>query len=191
MIDSDAYVPLVRGLAEAGVAAALVDVPYRLAPTRNALATLWDRLRAAHADLSTGEAGDRRGVMIGGHSRGARLASEFVAAHPDVFAGLAIVGSTHPRDRDLSRWTMPVLKILGSEDCVAPVAGARANAALLPPLTRWVEIPGANHRQFGYYGWQLGDCPASISRAEQHRLTVELLLSFLQVSDGSNAPGRL
>jgi pimeloyl-ACP methyl ester carboxylesterase len=183
MIDADAYVPLVRSLAAAGVPAAIVDVPYRVAPTSNARATLWARMQAAHADLSRGESGNARGVIVAGHSRGGMFASEFVATRPDVFAGLAIVGSTHPRDRDLSRSTLPVVKILGTADCVASVSGARANSARLPAHTRWIEIPGANHRQFGYYGWQLGDCEASISREEQHRLTMEALLGFVGVGD--------
>jgi hypothetical protein len=62
---------------------------------------------------------------------------------------------------------------------VASPAAARANAPLLPPETRWVDIAGGNHRQFGYYGWQLGDCAASISREEQHRQVIGAVTAFL------------
>jgi hypothetical protein len=111
------------------------------------------------------------------------FASEFVATHPDVFTGFAIIGSTHPRDRDLSHSTLPVLKILGSSDCVASVSGARANSSRLPSSTRWIEIPGANHRQFGYYGWQLGDCGATFSREQQHLQTISAITAFLGALD--------
>jgi hypothetical protein len=40
-----------------------------------------------------------------------------------------------------------VVKILGSRDCVAPADDARANAARLPPHTRWIEIAGCNKRR--------------------------------------------
>jgi hypothetical protein len=53
------------------------------------------------------------------------------------------------------------------------------NAARLPADTRWVEIAGANHAQFGYYGPQLGDDKATITREEQQRRLVELIMSEL------------
>jgi len=107
------------------------------------------------------------------------LASEFAADRPDDLAALVLIGTTHPRERSLSWARWPVLKIVGSADCVAPIAAARANQARLPRDTRWLEIAGANHRQFGYYGWQVGDCDASISREEQHRQVVEAVVALV------------
>jgi len=40
-------------------------------------------------------------------------------------------------------------------------------------------MAGANHRQFAYYGWQLGDCGATISREQQHRRTIAAITTFL------------
>ena len=94
-------------------------------------------------------------------------------------AGLALIGTTHPRDVDLYHSKIPVLKIYGTQDCVATVARVMANARLLPPSTTWVRIEGGNHRQFGYYGYQLGDCGATISRESQQRQTAAALISFL------------
>jgi pimeloyl-ACP methyl ester carboxylesterase len=107
------------------------------------------------------------------------LAATFAADHPEQVDGLVLIGTTHPRDRDLSAMGRPVLKILGSADCVASVRDARANAARLPAATEWLEIVGGNHRQFGYYGWQIGDCAATLSRDDQHRQTAEAIVSFL------------
>jgi hypothetical protein len=42
------------------------------------------------------------------------------------------------------------------------------------------EIAGANHAQFGYYGMQLGDSSATISREEQQRQTAVAILTFLE-----------
>jgi hypothetical protein len=37
-------------------------------------------------------------------------------------------------------------------------------------------IDGGNHSQFGYYGFQLGDHRATVSRAEQQAQTIRALL---------------
>jgi pimeloyl-ACP methyl ester carboxylesterase len=174
LIDPNAYVPLVRAVADAGIAAAIVNVPWRAAPTEAMRNTLWDRIEHARRDVGGG-----RPAVLGGHSRGGMLASEFSALHPGAVAGLVLIGTTHPRDRDLSSATFPVLKVLGTADCVASVTDARANQARVPPQTRWLEIEGANHRQFGYYGWQIGDCDASITREEQHRRVVTAVADFV------------
>lgn len=178
LVDPDAYVPLVRGVADAGIPSAIVELPMRIAPTEAMRATLWAHIRAA-----AGAIGGGRPVVLAGHSRGGMFAATFAHEQPEAIAGLVLIGTTHPRERDLSTARFAVLKILGSSDCVASVSAARANAPLLPVGTAWVEIAGGNHRQFGYYGWQLGDCTATISRGEQHKQTIEALVSFVTKSE--------
>ena len=95
-----------------------------------------------------------------------------------------VESDTHPRDVDLSGATWPVMKILGSADCVASIRNARANASRLPAGAQWIELAGANHRQFGYYGWQLGDCDAAISREDQHRQTIDAIVAFVRAVAG-------
>jgi hypothetical protein len=63
----------------------------------------------------------------------------------------------------------------------------RAGLALggrLPPGTRHVRIDGGNHSQFGAYGFQPGDWPATISRTEQQRQTLEAVLRMLREVSG-------
>jgi hypothetical protein len=55
-----------------------------------------------------------------------------------------------------------------------------ANSQYLPDDTNWVLIDGGNHSQFGYYGSQLGDNAATISREQQQELTVEAILFALK-----------
>jgi hypothetical protein len=64
----------------------------------------------------------------------------------------------------------------------------KANAKYLPPQTRWVVIEGGNHSQFGYYGFQLGDNRATISRSAQQAATLEAILGTL--GRASAADGR-
>lgn len=117
--------------------------------------------------------------ILAGHSRGAMLASRFMHENGDGPAGLVLIATTHPRDFSLGAMTKPVTKIYGTYDGVATYAEMRQNQHLLPQNTTWVEIPGANHIQFGYYRHQLGDDKATISRAEQQKLLEAALLKAL------------
>jgi pimeloyl-ACP methyl ester carboxylesterase len=117
--------------------------------------------------------------VLGGHSRGAAIAARFAHRHREDLAALLLIGTTHPRDQDLSALTLPGLKISGSRDCVADLDQSLANRSRLPAHTVWVTVEGANHAQFGHYGPQLGDCRATISREEQQRETLETMVSWL------------
>ncbi len=89
---------------------------------------------------------------VGGHSLGAAIAAQFVHEEPDAFAGLILIGTTHPRDFDLSGFAGDVTKLVGTNDRVAPRTKVGQNKALLPKSTHWVVIEGGNHAQFGHYG---------------------------------------
>jgi hypothetical protein len=54
--------------------------------------------------------------------------------------------------------------LYGTRDTVADVVKLEASRANLPAHARRVRIDGSNHSQFGYYGFQPGDWPATITR---------------------------
>lgn len=173
-IEPDAYGPLLRSVAEAGHVAVLVRMPWRTALTAGMQHTLWERIDGVVGKSNPGQA-----WVLSGHSRGAALASTYLSQRTGKLAGLVLIGTTHPRDVDLSKSTIPIAKIFGTRDCVADSAKMMANAHLLPPATQWIRIAGGNHRQFGHYGYQLGDCSATISRSAQQALTARALIAFL------------
>ena len=78
------------------------------------------------------------------------------------------------------------MKIFGSQDGVADPQDILANKSLLPKNTMFVEIEGANHAQFGYYGSQLGDNEAQISREKQQKIVLQNILWFIQANDHSD-----
>ena len=129
--------------------------------------------------------------FIGGHSKGAALAAKYAGKNSEKLKGLLLLGTTHPKsvEYDLSKLPLPVLKIFASRDGLATPEKVLENRRLLPPQTVFHEIKGGNHSQFGYYGFQLGDYSATISREAQQEETLSLILSFLdknQLGDVQN-----
>lgn len=165
-------------MAEAGFPAVLVELPRRGAFGGADDPRVFERARAAMASTPGG-----RSWIAAGHSRGGAVAARFASIDATSLAGLVLIGTSHPRDVSLAQLAIPVVKVLGSRDCVAEVDKSERNRRLLPPAARWIVIDGANHSQFGSYGFQPGDCFASIDRARQHALTVEAILEALRAAD--------
>jgi pimeloyl-ACP methyl ester carboxylesterase len=92
---------------------------------------------------------------------------------------MVLVGTSHPKEDDLSFLPMPVTKVYASNDGIAPPDRVRSKQRLLPKHTRWVYINGGNHSQFGHYGHQLMDGKATVSRTGQQTITRLALLRAL------------
>ncbi len=175
LVAPEAYAPMARRVAEQGHPVSIVRLPFRMAPTPAYEAMVFETA------LDTMAASPRPWV-IGGHSRGGMLATKFAHRNSGRIAGLALVGTTHPRELDLS-WLpvcTPVLKISGTRDGVARLSDSQNFRANLPPHTGYLEIEGGNHAQFAYYRFQLLDRRATISREDQQRQLVEGLLTVLR-----------
>ena len=173
-VSASAYAPLLRPLADAGFTVSIVRLPYRFAPFEaNKLAAIQraEDVIAAHPGILR--------WVVSGHSLGGALSCRLIETDPRRVAGLVLIGTTHPKDRDLSSLAIPVTKVYATNDGVAPAARVLANRHLLPAHTTWVQIRGGNHSQFGNYGRQLLDGKASISREAQQALTRAALLDVL------------
>jgi pimeloyl-ACP methyl ester carboxylesterase len=177
LVDPGAYAPLARAVAEAGYEAVIVELPRRGAFGGAADPELYERARALMRD-TTGP--DR--WIVAGHSRGGVVASQLASERPGRLAGLVLIGTTHPRDVDLSDLRIPVTKVVGTRDGLARPAGVEANRHLLPAATRWIRIEGANHSQFGWYGFQPGDRFARISPEAQRTVTIGAVLDALRAA---------
>ncbi len=174
LVQPAAYAPLLRSIAEEGYLVLLMELPRRGVFAGADGHEVLDRARSA---MSQAPAVTR--WVVGGHSKGGAVAARFVrVGHPGL-AGLVLVGTSHPRDFSLSEVKLPVMRIFGTRDTVADVEKLDANRHNLPPSTRMVRIDGGNHSQFGHYGFQPGDWPATISRDEQQRATRRAILDAL------------
>ena len=119
---------------------------------------------------------------VGGHSLGGAMAASYLYNHPDAAEGLVLWASYPAKNNDLSGSELKVLSIYGSLD-MGGMEPFDASRALLPSDTTWIVIDGGNHAQFGDYGAQPGDNPATISALEQQALVVSATADFLDSLD--------
>lgn len=164
-----AYAPAAHQLAAAGYLVAIVPMPLNLA--------IFD------ADRATAVIAAYPGVRhwaIGGHSLGGAMAAQFAYTHPDAVQGLVLWAAYPPDGDSMAARPLAVVSISGTRDGLATPAKVNASRPLLPPSTTWVAIDGGNHAQFGWYGPQDGDSPATISREAQQAQVVAATLQLLQ-----------
>ncbi len=165
-VDARSYAPPAWQIAAAGYLVVIPPMPLNLAFLG---ANRAEAIMAAHPEI--------RRWVLGGHSLGGAMAARFVYDHPERVAGLVLWASYPANNNPLITLERPVLSIYGTEDMGRKAI--EASRLLLPVQTQWVVIQGGNHAQFGWYGLQPGDGPASISREEQQAQMVTATLTFL------------
>ena len=162
-VEYTAYAPLLHRLAENGPDCFLLRMPLNLAI-----------LGINRAEAVLRRYGYRE-WYLGGHSLGGAAAAMFAAGHD--LDGLVLLAAYPTREID-----EPALEIYGSRDGVLNAAKREAGDRYLPEGSAVRVIEGGNHAQFGCYGEQKKDGRAEISREEQQRMTVDLILDFLNGS---------
>lgn len=174
LVDPVAYAPLTHAIAAAGYPSVLVQVPMRGAfGGADSPAVLSRALLAARSHSQV------RAWVIAGHSRGGVIASKVARDGFPSLAGLVLIGTSHPRDFSLAALTVPVTRIYGTHDTIASMEKLERTRGNLPAATRMVRIDGGNHSQFGYYGFQPFDWPATITREAQQAITRQAVLDAL------------
>ena len=98
-------------------------------------------------------------------------------------AGLLLYASYPGRGVDLSTKSLPVVTVGASLDALAPPAEIAAARTRLPAGSRYVEIAGGNHAQFGEYGAQPGDGLAEVPGPTQRKAAVDEALALLDRVD--------
>ncbi len=166
LADPHAYAPLCRKLAEGGFTTHLIKMACRL-PNRD-----YEKVLRIF-DLKTGH------FVIGGHSQGGKIAAQLVHHHPGHFKGLFLLGTSHPRDFDMSSSPIPAMKIYGTLDGLASPEEVLENKDRLPFLCELVPLEGGNHSQFGYLGNLFMDNAAVLPLEDQQLQTSRHLLEFL------------
>lgn len=155
-VEAEAYLPLLDQIRQTGVTCMLVHMPFRMA--------IFD---ADAAEEVIARFPEIQHWYIAGHSMGGAMASKFASDHPDLVDGLILMGAyiygDYPEENTLTIYGSLNQSVEDHIDYTENI----------------VEIQGGNHAQFGNYGPQKGDPPATISAEEQQRQTVEAIATFL------------
>jgi len=171
-VDYRAYAPVLRKIAEEGYFVALLEVKFNLA--------FFD-VNAGDKVIKKYPQVDR--WAVGGHSLGGVAAAEYAGEHPDSIRAIAFWAS-YPSNDSLKDSNLLMMSIYGTNDGLASNEEIEASKTLLPAHAQFVPVDGGNHAQFGSYGPQAGDNPATISPEEQWtqiaNATVRLLASLVK-----------
>ncbi len=167
-VDYRAYAPILHQIAAQGIFVALVPV----------------RLNLAFFDIEAGAPllTDFPQIKVwttGGHSLGGVASALFAQNHPEI-RGI-VFWASYPADDKLKNSDIKMLSIYGTNDGgLENGAKIEQYKAFQPADTLFVVIEGGNHAQFGDYGPQPGDNPATISAEEQWQQTTQATAAFLQ-----------
>ena len=159
-VEAEAYLPLLDQIRQLGVTCILVHMPFHMA--------IFD---ADAAEEVMKQFPEYQHWYMVGHSMGGAMASQFAADHPDEVDGLILLGAylygDYPEEDTLTIYGSLNQSVEDHIDYTENI----------------VEIEGGNHAQFGNYGPQKGDLPATISAEEQQRQAVEVIEAFLAQKD--------
>ena len=162
-VEALAYIPLMEHLAQEGVLAVLMPMPFNLAVlAKDAAAGIPEQFPEVES------------WYMAGHSLGGSMAASFAGENTAWVDGLILLAaySTDPVD-------VPVLSICGSEDGVLNMEKYDKYRPNLAELTE-VVLEGGNHAGFGLYGPQEGDGTASMTNQQQIARTAELIAEFVK-----------
>ena len=156
-VEAEAYLPLLDQIQQTGITCILVHMPFNMA--------IFDSNAAEEIMPQFPEI---QHWYMAGHSMGGAMASQFASNHKDEIEGLVLLGAYIYGDYPLEN----TLTIYGTLDGLT--------AEDIDYTTNTVPIEGGNHAQFGNYGPQKGDLPATISTEEQQAQTVKAIETFIK-----------
>ncbi|MEE2003082.1 alpha/beta hydrolase [Alkalimonas sp. MEB108] len=132
------FAPVMRQLAAEGHLVVIVPMPFNTAFLGIDKA---NAVMAAYPDIE-------RWHLIG-HSLGGVAAAEYAKKQPERLASL-IFWASYPAS-DLQAFSLPTLSVAGTLDSQTTPEKIAANAEKFPARTQFIEMPAANHWQYGYF----------------------------------------
>jgi dienelactone hydrolase len=167
-VDYRSYAPLAHTIATEGFLTIIAPMPFNLAVfganTANDIINSYPQITS---------------WVVGGHSLGGTMAAQFAYENPSKIAGLILWTAYPASGTNLSKQSLLVTTIYGSDDGLVSSSQIQDSLKLLPPTTIRVEIVGGNHAQFGWYGDQPGDKDAKITREKQQNQILNASLQLL------------
>ncbi len=151
-VETEAYAPFLRLLAEQGMDVCLADMPFHLAFFGISKAD--DVMAEYQYDH----------WYVGGHSLGGAMAASYAAGNAEKLDGLVLCAAYPTKELDD---TLTEVLLYGSEDLVVNRDKIEEGRQYAPEDYTEYVIDGGNHARFGSYGAQKGDGEARISAEDQ------------------------
>jgi len=164
-VDAKAYAPIANQIAKNGYEVYIIDSIFDI-----------PLLASKKADKIINENPSIKSWVIGGHSLGGVVASKVASENPQI-QGLVLLAS-YPVNDSLLNQNKKVLSIWGSKDGILNFKSFSQSKSKLPIDTKFIEIQGANHSQFGDYGLQEND---NISTIENEKVLEIVVNNILQM----------
>lgn len=165
-VDELAYSPLMAQLADGGIDCYLVKIPFHMAMfAADAPGEFIESFSSMHYSM----------IMVGGHSMGGIVASQYAAKHPDAVDGIVLLASYSTAEIPQ---TIALCSIYGSKDGCLDLKQYESHKVNFPAESEEHIIDGGNHAQFASYGPQKGDGTATISPDTQVNETAEIICRF-------------
>ena len=163
-VEYTSYAPLMYKLTESGIDTFLMDMPLNIA---------FFGINKADTILKNYS---YESFYISGHSLGGSVASIYASKNKDKIDGVILLASYSTKSLD----DLKCLTIYGSNDTVLNKKKYEENKKNLPTNFKEVVIEGANHANFGNYGFQKGDKKSTISKDIQQKLTIDAINDFFK-----------
>lgn len=170
-VDARSYAPLAREIASRGYLVVIPKVPLSLAFFDINAA---DKAHAEFPKIKT--------WVVGGHSLGGVAAALYAQSNPFVARGLVLYASYPTGGADFSESGLPAASITGTLDGVVNKQSLADSYPKLPADADLTPILGGNHAQFGSYGTQPGDNPATITPQRQWYLAADAAQGVLSAA---------
>ena len=162
-VDTEAYLPLMKRIADNGVDCFLADMPMRIALFNKKAADQF----ISHYDYDC--------WLLGGHSMGGMIAAGYASEHSDKIDGVVLLAA-YPNEKMSD--SVGLLSVYGTEDGVLNRKAYEKSKPLFPLHFTEIVIDGGNHSQFGSYHLQSNDGEASITASEQQAQTAFAIRKF-------------
>ena len=163
-VDTEAYLPLMKQIADNGVDCFLLDMPMRMAIfDKNAADKIVNSYPYAH-------------WIIGGHSMGGMIAAAYASEHADTVDAVVLLAAYPAQKMDDS---IRLLSIYGTADEVLERNAYEDAKQYFPHGYTENIINGGNHAGFGNYGVQSGDGEAAITAKEQQTQTTLAIIELV------------
>lgn len=167
-VEHTAYIPLMKALAENGILAVLVEMPYNLAVLKKSAA---DGIKEQLFFVDK--------WYMAGHSLGGSMAADYALSNKDDFEGVILLAAYSTKN--LKDSGLKVASIYGDKDGVLDIEKYYKYKKNLPSDLEETVMEGANHSGFGMYGLQDTDGAADITNTRQIKQTADIIAEFAGV----------